>query len=71
MKKQMGDLLEAGKIELSESSWSSPMVPVPKPDGTTRLCVDYRRLNDLIPQIQCPIRDLDEILSQVGGSMIL
>ena len=47
------------------------MVPVPRPDGTTRLCVDYRKLNNLIPQIQCPMRDLDEILSQVGGSMIL
>ena len=71
VKKQINDLLETGKIELSESSWSSPMVQVPKPDGTTRIYVDYRRLNNLIPQIQCPMRDLDEILSQVGGSMIL
>ena len=70
-KKQIDNLLESGKRELSESSWSSPMVPIPKPDGTTRLCIDYRRLNVLTPQIQCPMRDLDEILSQVGGSTIL
>ena len=69
--KQQLDDLQAEKIEPSGAAWASPMVPVPKPDGTTRLCIDYRKLNALTPQIQCPMRQLDEILGQVGRATVL
>ena len=40
-------LLEAGVIRESHSSWSAPIVVVPKGDGGKRLCVDYRVLNKI------------------------
>ena len=45
--RQLKELLEQGRIEPSNSPWSSPIVLAKKRDGTYRLCVDYRRVNAL------------------------
>ena len=47
LKKEVQYLLDNDFIEHSTSSWSSPCVLIPKPDGSYRLCTDYRKVNDV------------------------
>ena len=61
-------LVELGVAIPSHSPWASPIVPVPKPDGSIRLCIDYRRVNEITEGDPYYMSTLEEILERVGGS---
>lgn len=61
-------MLSDGVIEESSSPWSSPVVLVTKKDGTTRFCVDYRKLNDVTKKDSYPLPRIDDTLSTLAGS---
>ncbi|XP_073699461.1 uncharacterized protein [Garra rufa] len=66
IEQEVQKMLKLGVIEPSRSPWSSPIVLVPKPDGTLRFCNDYRRLNEVSAFDSYPMPRVDELLERLG-----
>ena len=61
-------LLDNDLIEPSQSNWSSPCILVPKPDGSYRMCTDYRKVNNLTKTDTFPIPRMDDCVDKVGNA---
>jgi hypothetical protein len=55
LKKQLTELQEVGYIRPSSSPWGAPVLFVQKKDGSQRMCVDYRSLNDVTVKNKYPL----------------
>uniref|UniRef100_K7G546 ribonuclease H n=1 Tax=Pelodiscus sinensis TaxID=13735 RepID=K7G546_PELSI len=64
-------MLKLGVIEESHSQWSSPIVMVPKPDGSRRFCNDFRKLNEVSKFDAYPMPRVDELIDQLGKARFL
>ena len=53
-------------IEPSQSDWSSPCILVPKPDGTFRMCTDYRKVNSVTKTDSFPVPRMDDCIDNIG-----
>ena len=68
MEGKVKDMLRDGVIEESKSPWASPVVIAKKKDGTSRFCVDYRKLNEVTRKDAYPIPRIDDSLDTLGGA---
>ena len=70
LKAQLEELLNKGFILPSTSSWGAPVLFVKKKDGSLRLCIDYRQLNQATIRNQYPLPRIDELFDQLQGSRV-
>ena len=67
---EVGRMLKAGVIEPASTEWASPVVLVPKPDGSMRFCVDYRKVNAMTTRDTYPLPRMDECIDSLGDARI-
>ena len=59
-----------GIIRKSSSPFNFPLLAVPKKDGTHRVCVDFRRLNEKTIPDRFPAACMQDLISEIGGRKI-
>ena len=62
------DMQDQGIVQPSVSPWASPVVLVPKKDGSLRFCVDYRRLNAITKKDVYPLPRVDDIVDTLSDA---
>ena len=67
LKRQLDYLLAHGFIRLSVSEFGSPCLFVKKKDGSMRLVIDYRKLNDITIKNSFGLPRADQQIESVRG----
>lgn len=68
VREEVRKMLDANVIKPSKSPWSSAIVLVKKKDGSTRFCVDYRRLNEVTVKDVFPLPRISDQLESLAGA---
>ena len=68
VKDEIEKLLTAKVICTSHSSWSAPIIVVPKGDGGKHLVIDYRALNKVTRKFTWPMPKVEDIFSKFNGA---
>jgi hypothetical protein len=70
LKKQLEELQRIGFIRPSSSPWGAPVLFVKKKDGSMRMCVDYRALNEVTIKNKYPLPRIDDLFDQLNGAKV-
>ena len=68
MKKLLNDMMRKDIVTPSQRPWASPVVLVRKKDGSTRFCVDHRKVNAVTRKDAYPLPRIDKTLDTLAGS---
>ena len=70
VEQQIKSLLDKGFIQPSVSPYGAPLLFVPKPDGSLRMCTDWRALNKQTLRDVYPLKRIDDMLDNLRGARV-
>jgi hypothetical protein len=65
LKKQLRELQEKGYIRPSSSPWGSPVLFIKKKDGSLKIYIGYRSLNEVTIKNKYPLPRIDDLFDQL------
>ena len=68
IRKMVEQMQKQGIVQPSRSPWASPVVLVPKKDGSLHFCVDYCKLNSITRKDVFSLPRVDDILDTLNGA---
>jgi hypothetical protein len=68
LKLQIADLQQKGYIRPNSSPWGAPVLFISKKDGSMRMCIDYRSLNEVTIKNKYPLPRIDDLFDQLQGA---
>lgn len=69
-KRTIKEMKESGMIVDSKSPWCSPVRLVRKPDGSIRVCIDFRKVNNVTIKDGFPIPKIDYLFTRLSKAKI-
>ncbi|CAO2827758.1 unnamed protein product [Amaranthus hypochondriacus] len=68
MQRHVEELLERGYVRESLSPYAVPTLLVPKKDGTWRMCIDSRSVNNITVKYRFSIPRIDDMMDELAGA---
>lgn len=68
---ELDEMLRLGVVQKSTSAWSSPILMVPKKDGSLRFCVDFRKVNQVTEKDAYPLPYISNTLDKLRNAHYL
>ncbi|GFW16315.1 hypothetical protein TNCV_4264801 [Trichonephila clavipes] len=68
--KQIEEWLNEGIIRPSSAEYASPIVMVKKKDGSSRMCIDYRKLNQKLVKDKFPLPIIEDVLNTLQEAKV-